>query len=119
MAIQVISPGWQPRSATREKAARADEPQGLRDDFLVPELKIRDETVLEARPSTRGQGGTASEILDFTADVSPGHVAVLAIRHPSGALTFHVPVQATTRGATGPAKARFQVTVRSSGETRS
>src|SRR4029453_13234507 len=35
-----------------------------------------------------------------------------AIRHPSGALTFHVPVQSTSRGLRGPSLARFQVSLR-------
>src|SRR5262249_38621629 len=60
----------------------------------------------------RGQGLPGSAGLDFSYDLGPQETAVLAIRHPSGALTFHAPAQSTSRGSRGPTQVRFQVTVR-------
>jgi hypothetical protein len=48
-------------------------------------------------------------------DVGPGQTAVLAIRHPSGALTFHPPIETATRGARGPSVVRFRAAVRTDG----
>ena len=41
--------------------------------------------------------------------MKPGRTAILALRLPSGALTFHRPVQLTSRGVRGPSQLRFQV----------
>jgi hypothetical protein len=51
--------------------------------------------------------------LDFSYEVAEDEAALLAIRHPSGALTFHLPVESTRRGAGKPGQLRFAVTVRS------
>jgi hypothetical protein len=62
--------------------------------------------------ATRGEAG-APGALDFSYDLADGEAAVLAIRHPSGALTFHTPVQSASRGPMQPNQVRFVVTVRS------
>ena len=85
--------------------------------FLAGDAKVSDEIVLEAAAPTRGRE-TPGGPLDLTVDVEPGRAAMLALRHPSGALTFHRPVGSTTRGGRGASQARFQVTVRSGGATR-
>jgi hypothetical protein len=59
------------------------------------------------RGAQRAPGG-----LDISYDLTPGKTAILTVRHPSGALTFHVPVESVTRGASGPSQARFQVGLR-------
>ena len=62
----------------------------------------------DARPAGSGPGA-----LDFSYDVGPDEAAIVSIRHPSGALTFHLPVQSTSRGGRQPNQVRFVVTVRS------
>ena len=44
--------------------------------------------------------------------MASGQTAVLAIRLPSGALTFHLPVQTTARRPGGPSRLRFRVAVK-------
>lgn len=115
MPIQLNSPGWQQRPLSRGKAT-VGEPKGLPAEFLTDETKVADEVVLEPKPASRGQAGSGG-VVDLSYTTDPGHLVILAIRHPSDALTFHLPVQATSRGPGGPTQARFQVTVRT-GETR-
>src|SRR5262249_16894100 len=57
-------------------------------------------------------------VVDLTIDVEPGRVAILAVRHPSGALTFHVPIQSKSRGVRVSSQARFQVPLRRGAATR-
>jgi CHAT domain-containing protein len=66
----------------------------------------------EPQPATRGQA-RAQGALDFSYDIEDGDAAILAIRHPSGALTFHTPVQSVSRGPLQNNQVRFVVTVRS------
>lgn len=113
MAIQVNSPGWRIRPATRGAAAVSNSLASLPREFLTDDSRVSDEVVLDPAPPTRGRAAAGGPI-DLTVDVEPGQMAVLALRHPSGALTFHRPVASTSRGARGPSQARFQVAVRSS-----
>ena len=69
-----------------------------RPEFLTAESRVAEEVVLEPAPPTRGRGGRPPPALDLSYDLEPGQTAILAIRHPSGALTFHPPVQSTSRG---------------------
>jgi CHAT domain-containing protein len=115
MPIQLNSPGWTtgrartPRGATRDAAI---ELPGLPSQFLTDESRVAEEVVLVPPAATRGREAGSAAGLDLRYDLSPGQTAILAIRHPSGALTFHLPVQATSRGMRGPSQVRFQVTVR-------
>src|SRR4051794_17201943 len=117
MSIEVRSPNWRIRSATRGAGPGSDQLPGLPREFLTDVSRVSDEVVVEPAPTTRGKAAAAGPI-EVTVDVEPDQVPILAIRHPSGALTFHRPIESTTRGARGASQARFQVTVRSSGETR-
>ena len=117
MAVQLNSPGWRIQTASRGAPGADTNLKTLPDYFLTPQSRVSDELVLEPAARTRGQDATA-ETIDLACDVEPGQVAVLAIRHPSGALTFHVPVQSTSRGLRGPSLARFQVAVRRRVQTR-
>jgi len=114
MPVQVNSPGWRVRSTTRGGPAVASAVPGLPREFLTEDSHVSDEVVLEPAPATRARPGAAGPV-DLRVDVEPDRVAVLAVRHPSGALTFHRPVESTTRGARGPSQARFQVTIRTGG----
>ena len=70
-----------------------------------------------ARPTTATRGqAESSGALDFSYDLAADEAAILSIRHPSGALTFHLPVQSTSRGLRQPNQVRFIVTVRSTDE---
>src|SRR5687767_2285853 len=100
MSIQVSSPGWRTRSATRGGASAPALLEGLPPAFLAGDAKVSDEIVLEAAAPTRGRA-TPGGPLDLTVDVEPGRAVMLALRHPSGALTFHRPVGSTTRGGRG------------------
>src|SRR5215213_3013807 len=116
MPIQINSHGWKVRRAGPSRAvasAAAPGLPGLPPEFLTDESHVADEAVLEpaAAPATRGVDAPAGA-LDVSYDLEPGQTAVLAIRHPSGALTFHLPIEATARGLRGPSHVRFLVPVR-------
>ena len=110
MPIQLNSPGWRIRSATRGTRAVGTTPQGLPTEFLTGDSRVAEEVILDPAPTTRGQPAGAGA-LDLSCDLEPGQAAILAIRHPSNALTFHLPVQSTSRGLRGPSQARFQVAI--------
>src|SRR5437773_9407960 len=119
MPIQLNSPGWRIRAAARRAARAAAEPElpGLPAEFLTAESRVAEEIVLEPAPApaaaARGRDrDSGSDSLDCSYDLEPGQTAILAIRHPSGALTFHTPVEARSRGARGPSQVRFQVPLR-------
>ena len=96
-----------PRGRRSVKAASAFPPE-----FLTDESEVAEEFIAQPAPAVR-RAAAAPAPLDFTYDLAPGESAVLAIRHPSGALTFHLPVESTRRGATKTDQVRFSVTVRS------
>ncbi len=116
MPIKLNSPAW--RIAGNGMARGSARPSSVTlssvpAEFLPDQAKV-EEVILEPVPaaSTRGQGLPGSAGLDFSYDLEPREAAVLAIRHPSGALTFHPPVQSTSRDSRGPIQVRFQVTIR-------
>jgi CHAT domain-containing protein len=114
MPIQIDSPGWRvKRAATSRGAAEAaaiDLP-GLPAEFLTAESSVAEEAILEPAPATRGRE-PAPPAIDLSYDLEPQQTAVLAIRHPSGALTFHPPIQSISRGVRGPSRVRFHVPLR-------
>lgn len=114
MTIQLNSPGWRivgtitSRGGTRSASVALP---SVPSEFLADGSKVAEETILQPATATRGQvQGSAG--LDLSYDLDPGEAAILAIRHPSGALTFHPPVQSISRDLRGPSQVRFQVTVR-------
>jgi hypothetical protein len=88
-------------------AKAAAELPGLPPDFLTAESSVADEAVIE--PSATRTRAAAPTAVDLACDVPPGHTAILAIRHQSGALTFHPPVQSVSRTARGPSQIAFRV----------
>src|SRR4051812_36423792 len=112
MPIQINSPGWRVRRGASRGLAPIEDPllPGLPGKFVPPGGEVAEEAVVEAPQATRG-GEAPSGTLDMSADLKPNQTAVLVIRHPSGALTFHAPVQSGSRGADGAARVRFQVAV--------
>src|SRR5262245_44587471 len=120
MPIQLNSTAWRirPGRVARGRGADAgDDLPGLPREFLTANSSVADEAVLEQAPATRGRD-TGQEPLDLAYDVEPGQSAVLAIRHPSGALTFHPPQQTTVRGAQRGTHLRFRVAIRPQPATR-
>ncbi len=116
MPIQVNSSGWKiKRAAVSRGRLRADAAAlpGLPADFLTASSRVADEAIVEPVSGTLALDAR-SETIDLSCDVRPRHTAILALRMPSGALTFHRPLQTTTRSAAGPSTARFHVTVRTS-----
>ncbi|HZD33404.1 MAG TPA: CHAT domain-containing protein, partial [Candidatus Angelobacter sp.] len=80
--------------------------------FLTSESVVAEE--FQASPTaTARRSLSPTGPLDFTYQLPEGESAVLAIRHPSGALTFHLPVESTRRGAGQPGEVRFTVVVNS------
>src|SRR5512147_3180768 len=99
MAVKVNSPGWIVRSgSTATRGAGAAAISGLPPAF-VP-AGARTEEVAVTPPSPARGGPSTPGPLDLSVDLAPGEDAVLAVRHPSGALTFHAPRE-TARGTRG------------------
>jgi CHAT domain-containing protein len=107
MAITLRSQDWnQVQSGTTRGVGTAVIP-GLPPSFVPEDAEI-EEIVVEPRAAVRGavlQPGP----LDLTCDLRAGEAAVLAVRHPSGALTFHAPRESVGRTRGGPTEVRFIV----------
>ena len=81
-------------------------------EFLTDESFVAEEFV--AQPSEAARRGVAPpSALDFSYDLAEDEAAIVAIRYPSGALTFHLPVETARRGAGKTGKVRFVVAIRS------
>ncbi len=113
--IQLHSPGWQVRStvaAVRSGRRSAALVSTFPSEFLTDSSFIADEFVAEPKPAVR-RGLAPESALDFSYPLAEDEAAILAIRYPSGALTFHLPAESTRRGTGKSGQARFMVTVRS------
>jgi CHAT domain-containing protein len=112
--ILLNSSDWsiQASGASRTRSAAGVTDTDFPKEFLTEESTVAEKFTAQPRATTRGQGG-APGALDFSYDLADGEAAVLAIRHPSGALTFHSPIQSASRGPMQPNQVRFAVTVRS------
>ena len=113
--IKFNTPDWSIQSKIVSRGSRSAAgvaPPDFPPDFLTEESEVTEQFIAEPRTETRGQLGTPGA-LDFSYDLGDGEAAILSIRHPSGALTFHVPVQSASRGLRQPNQVRFVVTVRS------
>src|SRR5262249_13794393 len=116
--LHVESPDWtverspSPRPVRGLPRGRTDARAGFRADFLTTESTVAEELTATPRAATRGRAGAPGP-LDVSYDVGAGETAVLAIRHPSGALTFHRSEQPARRSRGGPARVRFVVGVSS------
>ena len=109
-----------PTQTTRRRGAAVQASAPL-PAFLLEADGIRIDKVLDATPSAAAaqrRDAGPSELVVPT-DLAPGESAVLAVRHPSGALTFHAPseriVARARRGvsaASAPSTVVFHVPVR-------
>ena len=113
MPVTVNSPSWRVRATTRGGRVAGDALPGLPDSFVPAGADVSEEITLETAPVSRG-AAAAEAPLDLSADLQSDQAAVLAVRHPSGALTFHLPMDTRIRGGRGPSQVRFRVAVRSS-----
>src|SRR5512143_2388291 len=111
--------GWTlrrvPAAAPRKRRGGAVQP-AIPPAFLQSPA-VRVDEVLDATPSPAAaarRGAPPDLVLDV--DLEPGEASVIAIRHPSGALTFHssaerVSAPGRRRRAAAPS-ARFRIPVR-------
>jgi hypothetical protein len=107
--LKLNSKTWREGGATRGGALDIDAPKGLPAGFLTSESAVAEEMVVTPPPAvTRGE---AAEPLDLSYEVAPGETAVIAIRQPSGALTFHAATEDRTRGAVAANELRFVINV--------
>jgi hypothetical protein len=114
MAVPVRSnnpEAWELRRPARRRGGSGGDP--LPAPFIAPAARVDD--VIEAVPRAPSPAA-APPPLDLSVDTAPDESALLAIRHPSGALTLHPPVgdEAARRGAARrPAPSlRFRVELR-------
>lgn len=112
MAIKLNSPGWEIRPAVATRAAGVTLP-GVPPEFLTHATGT-EEFVAQPRAEVRG-AAAAPATLDLTYEAPPGESAVLALRHPSGALTLHPPRTSTSRSRGGPVAIRFVAPIRLDG----
>jgi hypothetical protein len=115
MPIQLNSPAWQIRGS-RSAAADLSLPD-LPPEFLAPGAEVIEGVVLRQKAAARSRAALAGAI-DLTVTVERGHTAVLALRHPSGALVFSLPVEATSRSARAASEVRFQVSMPQGADAR-
>jgi hypothetical protein len=107
----------------RRGAAGAAVPESDIPPEFLQSAAIRIDEVHEAMPSPAAAARRAAPPdLVVEVDLEPGEASILAVRHPSGALTFHPTtermVRTTRRGAAAnatPATAVFRVAVRRGG----
>ena len=107
--ITINSPNWEIQPPTRGAASPTDVAlPGLPDEFLTTGSSVENEVILQPRPVARGAPAPPGPI-DLSCDLAPGEAAVLVIRGPSGALTFHPAGQTVRRTRGGLGVAHFTV----------
>jgi hypothetical protein len=118
LPIQPNSSDWSIRESVASRGSRSAsavrEPDFPR-LFLTEESDIATDFTAQPKAAARGESVTPGA-LDFSYDLADGEAAILAIRHPSGALTFHLPAESASRGLRQPNQVRFVVTLRSTDE---
>lgn len=111
---QVNNASWTiDRGTRRTRGARSraetEDAAPIPSDWLTSQSTVADSFI--AQPvATRGV--SAAGPLDISLELTPGATALLALRHPSGAITFHRPVTQTSRGLRQTNQVRFVVPVR-------
>ena len=99
-----VDTAFTPRAVRRNAASSGTIPK----EFLRPGVTV--EQTIDAQPALARRGGAVPS-LDLSVDCSPDERALLAIRHPSGALTFHPSIERARRSAakTSSVVARFRI----------
>lgn len=109
MALRVVfepAGDWEVRKA-KLPARRAVIPA----EFLAPGRASVDQ-VFEVLPRAGVRRAAATPTLDLAVEAAAGERALVAARHPSGALTFHVPEVIATGGRRKSARGRGAATLR-------
>ncbi|MBL9211525.1 MAG: CHAT domain-containing protein, partial [Opitutaceae bacterium] len=116
MNVQLHSDTWQIKrtrpAATGRRAATATLPS----QFLAAGVSVAE--VIEATAPVAVRRSGELPVMDFTVTPDPGAACVVAVRHPSGALTFHfgeaAPVGGARRGkkVAAGAAVRFRIVSR-------
>ncbi|MBL8002300.1 MAG: CHAT domain-containing protein [Flavobacteriales bacterium] len=88
----------------------------LPEDFLSSGVTIGDVKQVQLKQGARR--GPVPRALDLEVDELAGGGVVLAVRHPSGALTFHAPLERTVRGRKRGSSVRFRVNLPEQVEAR-
>ena len=117
--LKVNSPGWDVRRNLASRGAgeiAAVALPGLPDDFLAEGARIDEEVILQPRPAAR-DAAVSSGAIDLTTELGPAETAVLAIRRPSGAVSFHPPSETIRRQRGGPSEVHFIVPPRAPAST--
>jgi hypothetical protein len=109
--IKVHSQGWDIQPAAPTRGAQSDASPTLPAAFLADQASVADEFTARPRPPARG-AVPAAGALEFSYDLDPGELAIVAVRHPSGALTFHAPKEMVRRTRGGAGQVRFSVPIR-------
>jgi CHAT domain-containing protein len=106
----VHSPDWELRTpaVSRGEIAAGGPLPSLPPTFLAEGAEVESEVVLQPRPAARGAESRPGTI-DLTSKLGAGETAVLVIRRPSGALTFHPPNETVRPTRGGPAEVRFTI----------
>ncbi|MDX1948488.1 MAG: CHAT domain-containing protein [Pirellulaceae bacterium] len=108
------------RRGRANRAATARPVSPLDPRFLLPGVTVEEEASIAPTAARRG---AALPPVQVTVDCSPGELAVIAVRHESGALTFHPPAAAVPRTArrgrvAGGQTVHFTIPIRPSGAAR-
>jgi CHAT domain-containing protein len=117
--LKVNSPGWDVRRNLASRGAgeiAGVALPGLPDDFLAAGARIDEEVILQPRAVARDAAGSPGPI-DLTTELGPAETAILAIRRPSGALSFHPPTETVRRLRGGPSEVQFIVPPRAAAST--
>ncbi len=94
--------GARARGATRGAGPAAD--SVLPQEILLDGVSVEEVHQVAQAPARRG---LADRVVDLEVDAAAGESALIAVRHPSGAVTFHAPVLASSPsrgGARGVAR---------------
>jgi hypothetical protein len=105
-SVQAVSSPGARRGARRSGTSIS----GLPAEYLAPGVTAEEYV---AQPAAARRGAVGGGALDFSCDLEGEESAILAIRHPSGALTFHLPIESERRGAGKARQARFSISVQS------
>lgn len=97
MNVQLHSDSWQVKRTRPSAARRRTAAAPLPSQFLAAGVTV--EEVIEATPPVAVRRSGELPVMDFTVTPDPGTACVVAVRHPSGALTFHFGEAAASAGA--------------------
>jgi len=87
MNVLLHSESWQVKRTRPAATGRRTTAATLPSEFLAAGVTVAE--VIEASPPVAVRRSGELPVMDFTVTPDPGEACVVAVRHPSGALTFH------------------------------